>query len=93
MRERWYDGCFSLKRRGTWLQPLKHISVVVLLLLLVLQVRLVVPGDVDGAMNAGRLPMLLHWEAGLDAAGSLAGLKLNITCTVSETQCSQPGLL
>ncbi|WIA12062.1 hypothetical protein OEZ85_012139 [Tetradesmus obliquus] len=45
------------------------------------QVRLVVPGDVDGAMNAGRLPMLLFWEAGLDAAGSLAGLKLDITCT------------
>jgi hypothetical protein len=47
-----------------------------------LQVRLVVPGDVDGGMNAGRFPMLLHWEAGLDEAGRLAGLKLDVTCTV-----------
>jgi xanthine dehydrogenase molybdopterin-binding subunit B len=52
-------------------------------LLLLLQVRLVVPGDVDGSMTAGRFPMLLHWEAGLDAQGRLAGLSLDITCTVS----------
>jgi hypothetical protein len=53
-----------------------------------LQVRLVVPGEVDGAMNAGRFPMLLHWQAGLDAAGRLAALKLDVTCTVRE-RCMQ----
>jgi hypothetical protein len=52
------------------------------MLLLVLQVRLVVPGEVDGAMNAGRLPMLLQWQAGCDVQGRLAGLKLDVTCTV-----------
>eukprot|EP00775_Hariotina_reticulata_P005584 gene5584-5823_t len=46
-------------------------------------VRLVVATAVDGSMNAGRCPMTVNWWAGLDPAGALTTLKMEILCTVS----------